>query len=345
MMLSKSTSIIFEYIWIGGKGEIRSKTRVFKNSNIPLSIDIPGWFSIDHVPVWNYDGSSTWQADSNKNTEVILKPCDIFKDPLRSIPNTNCFLVLCDTYNEKDEPLETNTRIIAKQIFDEKPDEEPWFGLEQEYFITGLKDSSNASNEGYHYCGNSTKYEKFIVEQHLEACIKAGLTISGINAEVVEKQWEYQIGPCCGIKSGDQMIIARYLLNKIAEKYEATIEYEPKPYAHVNGSGCHINFSTVKMRLSGGLEEIKNCMSKLERTHEEHLKVYGENNQKRLTGIHETSSYTKFSWGIGTRNTSVRIPNQTEKEGCGYFEDRRPASNVDPYLSTSIIFKTCCLDA
>jgi glutamine synthetase len=98
------------------------------------------------------------------------------------------------------------------------------------------------------------------------------------------------------------------------------------------------------MRLSGGLEEIKKCMSKLERTHEEHLKVYGENNQKRLTGIHETSSYNKFSWGIGTRNTSVRIPNQSEKEGCGYFEDRRPASNVDPYLSTSIIFKTCCLD-
>ena len=344
MMLSRNTSIIFEYIWIGGKGEIRSKTRVFKNSNIPLSSDVPDWFSIDHVPIWNYDGSSTWQADSNKNTEVILKPCNIFKDPLRTIQNANCFLVLCDTYNEKDEPLETNTRIIAKKIFDEKPDEEPWFGLEQEYFIIGLKDSPNSLKEGYHYCGNSTKYEKIIVEEHLNACIRAGLTISGINAEVVEKQWEYQIGPCCGIKSGDQMIIARYLLNKIAEKYEATIEYEPKPYVDVNGSGCHINFSTVKMRLSGGLEEIKNCMSKLERTHEDHLKVYGENNQKRLTGIHETSSYDKFSWGIGTRNTSVRIPNQTEKEGCGYFEDRRPASNVDPYLSTSIIFKTCCLD-
>jgi glutamine synthetase len=63
----------------------------------------------------------------------------------------------------------------------------------------------------------------------------------------------------------------------------------------------------------------------------------------RLTGKHETSSYENFSWGIGTRNTSIRIPNQTAKDNRGYFEDRRPASNIDPYRATSIIFKTCCI--
>jgi len=84
-------------------------------------------------------------------------------------------------------------------------------------------------------------------------------------------------------------------------------------------------------------------MNKLEAIHSEHIAVYGENNYLRLTGLHETSSMTKFTWGIGTRNTSVRIPNETAKNGCGYFEDRRPAANIDPYLATSVIAKTCCL--
>jgi glutamine synthetase len=338
---------IFEYVWIGGKGEIRSKTRVFHNSSIPLDGDVPKWFNINFIPKWNYDGSSTWQADSNKNTEVILKPCAIFKDPLRVIQNVHCYLVLCDTYDDKDEPLQTNSRFIAKEIFDKKTEDFPWFGLEQEYYIQPKTPlfTFNSLGVGYHYCGNADlKIERIIVEEHLAACITAGLTISGINAEVVERQWEYQIGPCCGIDSGDQFIIARYLLEKIAEKYEANIDFQPKPYPDKNGSGCHINFSTANMRTEDGIEEIYKCMSKLEKKHQEHLQVYGSDNEKRLTGIHETSSYEKFSWGVGTRNTSVRIPNQTLKDGRGYFEDRRPASNIDPYLSTSILFKTCCLD-
>ena len=346
MFMSNKSTQIFEYVWIGGKGEIRSKTRVFYNSSIPLNGDIPKWFDVNFIPKWNYDGSSTWQADSNKNTEVILKPCAIFIDPLRSIQNTHCYIVLCDTYDDKDEPLETNSRFIAKQIFDKKQEEYPWFGLEQEYYIQP-KTKTDISHfpVGYHYCGNADlKIERIIVEEHLTACITAGLTISGINAEVVERQWEYQIGPCCGIDLGDQFIISRYLLNKIAEKYEATIDFQPKPYADKNGSGCHINFSTLNMRQEEGLEEIYKCMPKLEKKHQEHLRVYGEENEKRLTGIHETSSYERFSWGVGTRNTSVRIPNQTLKDGRGYFEDRRPASNIDPYLSTSVLFKTCCLD-
>ena len=350
MFVSKKNTpntTIFEYVWIGGKGEIRSKTRVLYNSSIPLNGDIPKWFDINFIPKWNYDGSSTWQADSNKNTEVILKPCAIFVDPLRKIPESHCYIVLCDTYDDKDEPLQTNNRIIAKTIFDKKKEEEPWFGLEQEYYIqpkTTIADFIPI-NEGYHYCGNADlKIERTIVEEHLAACIAAGLTISGINAEVVERQWEYQIGPCCGIHLGDQFIISRYLLLKIAEKHDAIIDFQPKPYPDKNGSGCHINFSTATMRTEDGIDEIYKCMPKLEKKHKEHLLVYGEENFKRLTGIHETSSYEKFSWGVGTRNTSVRIPNQTLKDCCGYFEDRRPASNIDPYLSTSILFETCCLN-
>jgi glutamine synthetase len=140
------------------------------------------------------------------------------------------------------------------------------------------------------------------------------------------------------------MIIARFLLERIAEKYDVVINYTPKLYKHINGSGCHTNFSTSVTRDENGIEEIYKCMSKLEKKHSEHIAVYGKDNENRLTGIHETSSINTFSFGVGTRNTSVRIPNQVVKDGCGYFEDRRPAANIDPYQVTSLVFQTCCLD-
>ena len=176
--------------------------------------------------------------------------------------------------------------------------------------------------------------ERLIAEEHLAACLVAGLTISGINAEVASRQWEFQIGPATGVSAADQVYVARYLLERIAEKHGAYINYHPKPCATANGSGCHINFSTRAMREPGGIDVIRDCMPKLATAHREHIEVYGLHNQ--------TSSMDAFTYGEGTRNTSVRIPNQTVAEECGYFEDRRPAANVELYGATEILFTTCC---
>lgn len=326
-----NSKCVCEYIWIDGLGAIRSKTRVFSN------------FDYDNVPEWNYDASSTGQAKSDGNTEGILKPVAYYKNPLRKIDNYNSLLVLCETYDENDNPLKPNNRHYAKKIFDLKPDEEPWYGLEQEYFITGHIPHKIKNIFG-HYCGTASgNFERKLVEKHLSVCLEAGLTISGINAEVASQQWEFQVGPCEGIKAGDQLIIARYLLERISEEFNANILYNPKPESNANGSGCHTNFSTKKMREPNGIEEIYKAINKLKESHDEDIKIYGEGNEDRLTGIHETSSYKEFSWGRGTRNTSIRIPNQVVKDGCGYFEDRRPAANMDPYLVTSSVFlRTCC---
>lgn len=336
-MIATQSKTVVEYIWIGGKNEIRSKTRVF-NSYLP--------FDINYMLDWNYDGSSTWQADSNGDTEIILKPCAIFKDPFRVIEGTMCYLLLCDTYKSNGEPTETNHRYQANIIFESLYDELPWFGLEQEYFFSCYGESNAPINsEGYHYCGTTQNInQRIIVEKHLQMCIIAGVKISGINAEVAKDQWEFQIGPCEGIKAGDDLIVARYILERLAEQIECSINYFPKIKSDINGSGCHINFSTIGTRAKDGIGVIHKYIEKLEKKHQEHIDVYGENNNLRLTGLHETSSIDKFSWGVGTRNTSVRIPNQTFKDKCGYFEDRRPAANIDPYLATSVIFKTCCLD-
>ena len=331
MYLSCSKSIC-EYIWIGGKGELRSKTRVLTH------------VSSNDIPEWNYDASSTDQAPSDGNTEGILKPVAYYKNPLRKIDKYNSLLVLCETYDINGNPFETNYRHEAKQIFDSKLDEEPWYGLEQEYFINIKNTVKPIGNMFTHYCGIADDaIERRIVEKHLLVCLEAELTISGINAEVAEKQWEFQIGPCEGIKAGDDLIVARYLLERVAEEFGATICFDPKPIRTANGSGCHTNFSTLNMREENGIEEIYKAINKLEMNHEEHINVYGKNNEKRLTGLYETASYKELSWGKGTRNTSVRIPNHVIKDGKGYFEDRRPAANMDPYLVTSIIFKTCCL--
>lgn len=334
--MSKS---IIEYIWIDGFGNLRSKTKV-----------IDEW----PIPVWNYDGSSTGQAiNDGSDTEITLVPVKIVPDPFRrySSGNTKNCLALCATYKTDDTPALNNNRDQAVQIFKSNPDLEPWYGLEQEYFMS---DSIHIGHEhawpmiktqSQWYCGIGGKQpsERLIVEEHLEHCVYSGLQISGLNAEVAPYQWEYQIGPCVGIDSGDQHMLSRYILERIAEKYGIEISYKPKITNELNGSGCHTNFSTTETRSHDGLKHIYQYIDKLSQTHSTHIKVYGEGNEVRLTGHHETSSIDKFSYGVGTRNTSIRIPNQVVKDKCGYFEDRRPAANIDPYLVTSIIFKTCCL--
>jgi glutamine synthetase len=345
---------IIEYIWIDGNNGFRSKTRVLH------SVFIVNKQMFNDL-IWNYDGSSTNQADSHGDTEVILNPCFICKNPLRKNDSfSQNYILLCDTYKTDGSPLPSNSRYKANKIFNSIDQNiEPWFGLEQEYFLTNNHSHNHIMNLinmtemisidypfelTTHYCGSvKNNEERLIAETHLHACIEAGLTISGINAEVCPFQWEFQIGPVEGINAADSLIVARFLLERIAEKYGYTICYEPKPYPKINGSGCHINFSTNPMRKIGGIEDIHNSIKKLEKKQNEHIAVYGERNHLRLTGKCETADINTFSYGIGTRNTSIRIPNSVAKNGYGYFEDRRPAANVDPYLATSIIFETCCL--
>jgi len=325
---------VCEYIWLDGRGNLRSKTRVLRNIAKNLSA----------LPVWNYDGSSTEQANGDGNTEVLLTPVFMCDDPLR--PNINAVLVLCETSCERDEETSCETNFRQQWTTASNCTCEPWFGIEQEYTICFSGEQHPITNaNGQHYCGISIDIrERSIVEEHFLACLDAGLTISGINAEVATRQWEFQIGPVCGVEAADQTYIARFLLERIAEKYDAWISYFPKLSPDANGQGCHINFSTKQMRNAGGMEVILSCMEKLEKKHKEHIQVYGENNHLRLTGKHETSSIDVFTFGNGTRNTSVRIPIQTVKDGCGYFEDRRPAANVELYQATYAIYNTCtCL--
>ena len=337
---------IIDYIWVGGNGQLRSKVRIVDSKYCDYEA-----IGLDEVPDWNYDGSSTNQA-TGANSEIIIKPRAIFKDPWTQ---SGSYMVICDTYTPDGEPVFNNTRYNANNIFNQNLDEEPWFGLEQEYFLmnpyTHLPIGFNENDkQGQFYCGVGCEnaFGRNIAEEHLCKCLQAGITLSGINAEVAPGQWEFQVGPCFGIDAGDQLLMARYILLRLGEMYNVNINFEPKPLkGDWNGSGCHTNFSTVNMREGTenktGLEHINDAIVKLSEKHDEHMNVYGSGNEERMTGEHETASYDKFTDGNGNRGASIRRSADTIKNEKGYFEDRRPSSNCDPYLVTSIIFQTTCL--
>ena len=197
--------------------------------------------------------------------------------------------------------------------------------------------------QGPYYCAVGYQYVagREIIEHHLETCLAAGLGITGANAEVMLGQWEFQ---CFGegLKAADDLMAARYLLFRSSEKFKVAVELHPKPIkGDWNGSGMHANFSWPYLREVGGEEYVMGIMSGFEKVHGEHLAEYGAFNEERLTGEHETASMDKFSYGVANRGASIRIPIFTVQDDWkGYLEDRRPASNADPYRVISRIVAT-----
>lgn len=336
-----------EYVWIGKGIDIRSKTKVLDIRETSLQ-------SVENIPIWNYDGSSTGQAEGI-DSEVYIVPRRIFSDPFRGHHHK---IVLCDTYTPDMIPLESNHRANAVDMFSQNPETKPWYGLEQEFFLME-RDTPNQgtmsgdykimgfnpeNKQGQYYCsiGSQNAFGRKILETHLSCCLNAGVKIAGINAEVAPGQWEFQIGPCEGIEAGDHLYIARYILERVAEDFGVCVNYDPKPISEGewNGSGCHTNFSTHDMRVDGGYEFIEKAVAALAIRHDEHMSVYGSGNERRMTGEHETSSYSEFSFGVADRGRSIRIGTKTRDDKKGYFEDRRPSSNCDPYLVTAKMYET-----
>lgn len=354
--MTGNEAVILEFIWIDGRGHLRSKYKTIYPT-ITTKEDI-----LD-IEQWNYDGSSTFQAETS-DSEIVLNPIKYCPNPF--ITDYKSYLVLCDTYtysqtDNKYTPTTSNHRFEANQYFTKKKELEPWYGIEQEYFIVSsenvepipiafINDKLKPSSQGEYYCGVGARQTPFrkLAEKHHIYCLTAGLHISGVNAEVAPSQWEFQIGPCIGINAADELWIARYILQKLGEEFGVNISFEPKPLDNPwNGSGLHTNFSTKLTRSceSGilGISVIREYIDKLKLKHTEHLAVYGDNS-KRLNGICETSTVDTFTCGEGHRGCSIRIPKGVMKDGYGYFEDRRPASNADPYQVSGLIYKTCCLE-
>jgi len=332
------------YIWIDGTGEgMRSKTKTLESKPT----------SVTELPIWNYDGSSTYQAEGS-NSDTYLKPVKMYPDPFR---RGNNILVMCETYKYNKEPTDTNHRKLCLEVMEKAKDDHPWFGIEQEYTLLdqdghpfGWPKNGFPGPQGPYYCGVGANrvYGRDIVEAHYRCCLYAGIRVSGTNAEVMPAQWEYQVGPTEGIDMGDDLWVSRYLLERVAEDFGVVVSFDPKPMAgDWNGAGAHTNFSTEPMRKPGGIKAIEAAIDQLSKHHIRHIKAYdpreGKDNERRLTGAHETSSIHDFSAGVANRGCSIRIPREVAEQGYGYLEDRRPSSNCDPYSVTRVVVQTICL--
>jgi glutamine synthetase len=325
-----------EYIWLDGyqpTQSLRSKTKIVE--------DFSG--KVEDAPQWAFDGSSTEQAPGG-SSDCLLKPVFVVPDPARM---GDGYLVMCEVLDHESNPHRTNGRAT---IHDD--DNDFWFGFEQEYTIwdPATEKPIGFPNEGYpgpqgpYYCsvGHGKAVGRDIVEEHLELCLQAGLNVEGINAEVMMGQWEFQIFSKGAKGAGDQVWLARYLLERVAEKYEMSINWHCKPVAgDWNGSGMHANFSNTMLRTCGNKEAYDAVCQAFEPRIKDHIDVYGADNDQRLTGLHETQEIDKFSYGVSDRGASIRIPIGTVSNGWkGWLEDRRPASNADPYMVASAIIQT-----
>jgi glutamine synthetase len=323
-----------EYIWMDGAEptrKLRSKTKI-----IPQG---------EHPPTWGFDGSSTNQADGH-DSDCVLRPVFMCPDPVRGGDNK---LVMTEVLLTDMTPHPTNTRAACAEVATKHAAHDMWFGIEQEYtFFDGVKPLGWPSNGfpapqfGY-YCGVGADevFGRDIVEEHMEACLQAGLKLSGINAEVMPGQWEFQIGPAGPLETADMLWVARWLLYRIAEKHGVSATLDPKPVkGDWNGAGAHTNFSTKEMRSS--YDACIKAAEALKETHALHIANYGHGIEERLTGKHETCSYKDFKYGVSDRGASVRIPWQVARDKKGYIEDRRPCANVDPYVVTRLITQSVC---
>jgi glutamine synthetase len=317
--------IYLEYIWLDSNDEFRSKIKIIRNKTIINSLE--------DIPEWNYDGNSTGEA-SLETSEVKLIPIKFYHHV-----NNNLFpyLVLCETHN-----VSTNKRCQyskSREIFDKYKDLEPMFGLKQEFFMlneNGTICKPNKDHDGKYYCGNglgSYKTREYLIDV-MYLCEFIGVKLTGLNYESAPGQAKFQV--CnIGIDACYDLLILRYLLIRIGEKYNICPSFDPKPFNNENGSGCHINFSTKNMRDENNKKELTRIVYKmcknLEANHDNFINnYYGAGNKARLSGTCKTSSYKTFTVKKASRGVSVRIPSIGN-----YFEDRRSSSNINPYLACS----------
>ena len=324
------SNTILEYVWLGANNELRSKTKVVKGD---VSL-------VAEMPLWSFDGSSTEQAPGN-HSDCILKPVKAYPNPFQVMTVTDYYLVMCEVVDD----------IHNKRALITSDSQTYWFGFEQEYFIyrhgrpLGWPASSDAMPQGPYYCGVGAENVagRTLVDEHMQMCLHAGIRITGTNAEVALGQWEYQVFGTGQKGAGDDLWMSRYILERLGEQFGFVINFEPKPIeGDWNGSGLHTNFSTDAMRTNSSMGVYHDMLSKLNDRHDEHIAVYGKDNDKRLTGLHETQSIDKFTYGEGDRGASIRIPVETVDNHykSGYLEDRRPASNANPYEITKVIIDT-----
>jgi glutamine synthetase len=322
---------VVEYIWINSNNEIKTKIKViclnYNNNKI----------SLDNFPNWNYDVSRSMEKING--SEVILKPVAFYKSPFKIVN----FIVLCDTWINNTTPSPFNHRVNTINILEKTKTYLPKIGFEQEFFLS--RDNIPLSFIDNHpikntYCsiGNNSVFIKNIsirdiILKAFDNCLEAGLELIGYNLESKPSQFKFKI-LADGINAADQLYMMRYIINRTLEDYNCYLDLRPNPIENYI-SKCATTFSTHDMRQPNGIKYIEEAITYLQKKHYRHLLFYGDNQlSHKLNPI--------FNYKNGNRNTCIRIPIDVRNNKCGFLEDRRPFSNIDPYIITTLLLSTIC---
>ncbi len=247
-------------------------------------------------------------------------------------------------------PHVTNTRALLAPVAEKYAGQEPLFGIEQEYTFFkegrphGFPVRGFPAPQGFYYCGIGADevFGRDIVEAHLDACLDAGLGISGINAEVMPGQWEFQVGPLSPLDVSDQLWVARWLLYRIAEDFGIAATLDPKPVSgDWNGAGAHTNFSTKAMRegydpiiaaCEALGEERGRARRALRRRHRAPPHRFARDRAVERVQLRRVRTAGRRCASRGRSRSTRRATSRTVD----------PNANMDPYVVTRLITDTCC---
>jgi glutamine synthetase len=321
--------IIADYVWIDSGNDLRYKTKILPN----------GDYSIANIPEWSFDGMYTKQA-TNQNPILVLKPVQLYKNPFYSGYTVLCEVHVRDDLGERPHPSNSRLVFLDKSVHLDYI--QPQYKLTIEFYINvqDVQDSKETSRDSLikNYAGFNVRFRN-LIDTHLEYCLQAGIDISSTFHVGGTDQWSFSVGPTFGIKAIDDLVIGKYILKRLAERLGVGISFHPCPLGKDNrGSACLISYSTMQTRFPGGYNEIQRIINKLKLEHSSFISICGEDTHKRLTGEDGTSTISNFSHGVGTTNTSIRIPYNTFRNKRGCFEDRRPSANADLYKVCLALF-------
>lgn len=314
------------YVWIDGTGHLRCKYRSFSTGVMPPS----------------------WTFTEKGMPDVQLVPIRLIKDPLSS--DLADVIVLCECLSATEgTPMPYNTRASAVKVFDENRNVNALFCITQEYVLfdaitqhpykwAEYFNETSIPKQAGTYCGLGTTHVigRDIALQHYKACHAAGLAVVSMHSGRMPAQWAFKIGPLPNVAISDELWLARFLLEMICEKAGLKPMLHPKPKRKFNGSGCLVTYSNDQTRSPDGMTQIMLILQTLSTHHATDIEHFGEGNRHRLLGDgkNDASSYSEFTFGVGDKCASVRL-----KSNRGYFEDRRPGANCDPYIVTSTIHR------
>ena len=305
------------------------------------------------------DGSSLFpfiEADSS-DLYVIPRFSTAYVDPFAEIPTLG---FLCSYFNKDGFPLENApgyTLQKAHKVFQEVTGGMEFYAMgELEFYIIGKKEDAYpaADQHGYHEAAPFSKFEKFR-SKAMEYIAQVGGQIKYGHSEVgnfvvddkIYEQNEIEFLPVPVTETVDQLLLGKWILNRLAYENGLEITFTPKISVGKAGSGLHIHTCIMKdgknqYVVDGKLTEtarktiagFMDCAAS--------LTAFGNTNPTSyLRLVPNQEAPTTVCWGDRNRSALVRVPLgwDSKNDMCAMANPNETAESRDFSIKQTIEFR------